>query len=242
VAHDERLSDRELEEAVVGEAPEEEPSLPALPVRYAQVFFSPASLFQRLADKPVWFFTLLVSGALIALGTYLIPPELQLQAIREQAMASGGQAPPPDFMENMGLFRIATLIFGPLFYLLLTLVTGAVVMGIFNFLFGEEGTFAQYMSVLAHANLVVATSYVLLVPLRISAEDPQLLLSVGTFMPFLPEGWLAGFFGFLDLFGLWSWTLVGLGVAKMTRISWAAATAAVMVIPVAFAAIFAFLA
>jgi len=233
------LSEREVGEAGE-ETPEEEISLPPLPVRYARVFFSPGPLFERLAARPTWFFALLLAAALISLGTYLIPAELQIQAMREQMMSSGGPTPPSEFGENMGIFRTVSLIAGPVFYMIFTIIIGGIVMGIFNFLFGEEGTFKQYLAVLAHANLVVATSYLLLVPLRIQAQDPQLLLSVGTFLPFLSEGWLAGFFGFLDLFSLWSWTLVALGVSKMTRVGWGAATAAVMVIPVAFAAIFAF--
>ena len=89
-------------------------------------------------------------------------------------------------------------------------------------------------------SLIYATSGLVVLPLRIMAEDVQLLLSLGTFAFFLEDGYLLRFLSFLDLFGLWGWALVGLGVAKIGRKdSWAPAAAIVLLIPVGIAALIA---
>ena len=63
---------------------------------------------------------------------------------------------------------------------------------------------------------------------------------LGTFAFFLEDGYLLRFLSFLDLFGLWGWALVGLGVAKIGRKdSWAPAAAIVLLIPVGIAALIA---
>ena len=73
---------------------------------------------------------------------------------------------------------------------------------------------ADHLAVVAHAFLVPAVSALALVPLKIQAADLRLRLSVGTFLPFLDEGWLSSALGWLDLFGIWGWVLVALGVEE----------------------------
>ena len=115
-----------------------------------------------------------------------------------------------------------------------------VVMVLFAVLMGHEGTYRQYLAVVAHAHLISATSTVLLLPLRIAAEDAQLLLSLGVFAVFLESGYLLRVLSLLDLFGLWAWILVGLGASRIGRKeSWVGAAVIVMVIPVTMAAVIA---
>ena len=93
---------------------------------------------------------------------------------------------------------------------------------------------------LAHAHLISATSGILLLPLRIAAEDAQLLLSLGAFARFLEAGYVLRFLSFLDLFGLWAWLLVGLGAARIgPKESWVGGTVIVMLIPLTMAAVIA---
>jgi hypothetical protein len=67
---------------------------------------------------------------------------------------------------------------------------------------------------------------------------------VGTFFPFLDDGWLASGLSWLDLFGLWAWVLVALGASKLDpKRSWGSAAAIILTVVVAltfgFAALFA---
>ena len=121
-------------------------------------------------------------------------------------------------------------------------VFAGVVTVFLAFLLGHEGTYRQYLAVVAHAHLISATSGILLLPLRIAAEDAQLLLSLGAFARFLEAGYVLRFLSFLDLFGLWAWLLVGLGAARIGRKeSWVGGTVIVMLIPLTMAAVIAIL-
>jgi hypothetical protein len=207
--------------------------------RYIQVFISPDSLFRGLRTQPDWVGAVLLGGFLAALGAVLLPPELTFAAIREQALARG-QALPPGFADQIETFRYFGLAAAFVFWGVYIAILSGVVMGFFAFLAGHEGTYRQYFAVVAHAQLVPATATVLMVPLRIAAEDAQLLLSLGAFAVFLEPSYLLRLLSYLDLFGLWSWVLVGLGVARIARKeSWALGVVIVMVIPVTIAAVLA---
>jgi hypothetical protein len=215
------------------------PALPNLAVRFFQVFVSPGELFARLQHRPAWFGAVALGGALVALAAYLLPAELMLEVARQQFIERG-QEIPPGFESGAGFIRLAGVIFGPVFWALFAVITSGIVTVIFTFLLGGEGTFKQYFSFVSHAYLVSAVGNLALVPLRISTGDPQLLLSVGTLVPIGGEEYLGNFLGLLDLFGLWTWVVVGVGVAIINKKqTWASATAILMVIPVGLAAIFA---
>ena len=99
------------------------------------------------------------------------------------------------------------------------------------------------MSVVSHAYLITAVSGVALLPLRIATGDAQMLLSLGTLMPFFGDGYLQNFLNMMDLFGLWTWAVAGVGIVAITRKeTWGGATSKLLVIPIGFAAIFAFFA
>ena len=60
-------------------------------------------------------------------------------------------------------------------------VSAGVVTLIFSFLFGGQGRYHQYLSVVTHAMTISAFGGLLLVPLKISQGDPTVTLSLGTF-------------------------------------------------------------
>jgi hypothetical protein len=152
-------------------------------------------------------------------------------------MVEQGQEFPPGLADQMTAIRFGGAVAAFVFWALMLVIFSGVITVFFRFLLGHEGTYRQYLAVVAHAHLISATSGVLLAPLRILAEDAQLLLSLGTFATFLEAGYVLRFLSFLDLFGLWSWLLVGLGVAKIGgKQSWAVGAGIVMVIPVTMAA------
>ena len=214
---------------------------PGLFARYVQVFFSPDDLFQGLRTRPYWVGAVLLGSGLAAAGVMLLPPDSMLETVREQALASG-QPLPPEFeglVDDLGgvvryIAGAATFVFWPLG---LAMYAGVVTV-IFAFLLGHEGTYKQYLAVVAHAQLVTATAGVLVAPLRIAMEDAQVLISLGTFAPFLEPGYLLRFLSLVDLFGIWAWLLVGLGAARIARKkSWAVGCVFVLMIPVVTAAV-----
>ena len=214
---------------------------PGLFSRYVQVFFSPDDLFQGLRTRPYWVGAVLLGSGLATVGFMLLPPDIMLETVREQALASG-QPLPPEFESLVddlgGVVRYIIGAFTFVFWPLTPVVLAGVVTVIFRFLIGHEGTYKQYLAVVAHAHLVTATAQVLVAPLRIAMEDAQVLISLGSFAPFLESGYLLRFLSLVDLFGIWTWLLVGLGAARIARKkSWAVGCVLVLMIPVVGAAV-----
>ena len=218
---------------------QQEAEPPGLFGRYKSVFMAPDTLFRGLRTRPVWVGAMLLGSGLVLVGTVLIPPDLAIATIRARILETGRPVP-PGFEDQMAAFRYAGAAAVLIFWPLTIAIFAGLVMGFFAFLLGHEGTYRQYLSVVAHAQLIPATATVLLVPLRIVAEDAQLLLSLGTFAVFLEPGYLLRLLSFLDLFGLWGWTLIALGAARIGRKeSWRGAIPIVMLIPLTMAAVIA---
>ena len=190
------------------------PSSMSLPVRLLKVFFSPGELFESLKAKPVWGAALVVGGVLAGLAVILIPADIWVQAMRAQAAERGSELPP--FMESASAaFRLATAAGGLVFWFVWAFLLAGILTFVFAFLLGDEGKYVQYLSIVGHALFISALGALLLLPLRIAQEDPSLTLSLGTFLPVLQEGYAFRVLKLLDLFGLWSYAVMAVGVTKI---------------------------
>jgi hypothetical protein len=220
--------------------PESAPAvLRPLPVRFVQVFFSPGELFSALREKPVWFGAMAVVAVLVGVGMALIPTEMWVEFSRNQ-MLEMGQEVPAGFEATGGIVRIISVVGAVIMTPVMMFVLAGIVTGIFSFLLGGEGSYKQYLSVVAHASIITGLSTLLLVPLKISQVDPTVTLSVGTFFSFLGEGYVFGALRLLDLFALWSYGVMAIGVTKMDpRRSFGFALTVFIGFALAFALIFA---
>jgi len=186
----------------------------SLPTRILKVFFSPGEVFLALREKPVWLGAVGVCGILVALSMILIPADIWVESMREQAMRRGTEM--PSFLASAGpIFRLASAVSGIIGIFLWVFFLSSVITVFFSFLLGDEGRYKQYLSVVSHALVITAVGSVLLLPLRIAQGDPTLTLNVGTFLPFLEEGYAFRVLKLLDLFGLWSYSVMAVGVTKI---------------------------
>jgi len=205
---------------------------PSLPSRLLGMFTSPGAVFEKLAQRPVWIGAILVAAVLVGLSTILAPAELFEATVREQLQNSG--QPIPDSLSAVGLFaKIAGTAAAVIVDPLMTALMAGIVTLIFVFAMGGSGTYKQYLAATTHAFFIPALSALALLPLKISAGDLQLRFSIGTFLPFLEDGWLASGLSWLDLFGLWGWVLVALGVSKIDpKRSWGSAATIILTLVV----------
>lgn len=188
-------------------------ALPSLPVRLLKVFGSPGDLFRRLRDDPRWFGALLAGALLVAMTMALVPADLWVQVMRERAAAQGGEVPAA--LVSMGpLIRAGTVLSTLVFYFLWAFLLAGIVTFVFAFLFGDQGSYRQYLAVVAHGLFITAVGGALLFPLRVMQGDPELTLNVGTFFLFLDEGYLFRSLKLLDLWGLWGYAVMAVGVAE----------------------------
>ena len=194
---------------------EASPGPPSLPVRVVQVFSSPSRLFDRLRDRPVWFTTLLFGGLLVVVSVMALPADVWAEFFRAQMLEAG--QPVPEGLEAGGKwFRIFGSIGGVLFWFVWAFLVSGIATVIFAFVLGDDVRYRQVLSATSHSLLIVALGGVVILPLRIAQRDPQLVLSVGTFLPFL-DGYPAALLGSLDLFALWAFAVLGLAITRFDR-------------------------
>jgi hypothetical protein len=209
----------------------------SLAARLTRVFFSPGDVFERLREEPSWFGALAVGALLVVLSLALIPAEIWVQAMRERAAEQGAEL--PSLMASAGpLFRLAGIASGVVFWFAWAFLLAGIVTVAFAFFLGDDGRYAQYLAVVSHALVISAFGAVLLGPLRIYRGDPSFTLNLGTFFPFLGEGYAFRVLKLLDLFGLWGYAVIAVGVTKIDprrgiaaalTFSWAFALAFAMV-------------
>ena len=96
-------------------------------------------------------------------GTFLIPPELTVATLRER-MLGQGQVFPPALEGRMATIRVGGAVAAFGFWAIMLAVFAGVVTVFLAFLLGHEGTYRQYLAVVAHATAGIGTE-------RIAAKE-----------------------------------------------------------------------
>lgn len=205
------------------------PSLPSLPGRIVAVFVSPGRLFEQLRDRPVWGATMLLLVILNVIMMFLLPAELFEEQIRQGVADSGMGEDEIAMAATIG--RYVGIAGAGVMGAVGSFIVGTVLFLVFATMLGDKGRFRQYLSVVVHALVVSSIGALAQVPLKRSAGDMELVLSLGTFAPFLDEGFLLSFLGAIGLFGIWCAMLMAIGITRIqpTR-SWGGAFSIVMVL------------
>ncbi len=197
-----------------------DPSLPAAPLpgllrRIPAVFLSPGKLFEQLRHAPAWGGAVLVVAILSVAAMALLPAELFEDQMRQALQRSGAEESEISVETMVAVTRFSTIAAAGLGSVGFAFLMAAIMLLAFATLLGDDGRYRQYLAVIAHAMIVPAVGALLLLPLRIAQDDLELVLSVGTFLPFLEEGPLRSYLNALDLFALWAVMLTALGVSKI---------------------------
>lgn len=218
------------------DAPEGKPFLQ----RVLLTFTAPGALGDALRARPAWLDVAFLGAVLLAVGTFLIPPEVWESSMRSQAMAMG--QPSGDQPQVPGeMIRIFSTAMAAIMWFVILFIFSGIMGLIFAFILGDRGGYRNYLAAVAHGNLVGALGALLVAPLKIAQADPQLTLSVGTFMEgMLQEGFLLFFLRGLDFFALWSWVVIAILVSRIDeRRSVGSALAVVLSVMLVIVAIFA---
>lgn len=171
----------------------------------------PGRLGDCLRERPVWWDVLLLGGLMVGGANMMIPPEVWEDFMRAQAMAVGSGAGDGAPSGSGEMFRILSSLAAPVAWGLFMLISAGIMTFVFAFLLGDQGRFAQYFSGTAHAALLTGIGSLVVAPLRAARSDPQLTLSVGTFLQGALDGSYVGvLLNALDLFGIWAWVVMGI--------------------------------
>ena len=191
-------------------------TIPGIHRRFVDTFFSPSKMNAYLAAEPRWVVALVVSVALMGLQVALIPSEVWESLIREQSLAQGGTPlPMPDWVTDwMGILAAV----GAAMTTAIAIPIGAGFLTvIFAFVLGDEGSYRQYLAVTAHSFFIPALVGLLIIPLKIATQDPQLTLNLGSFFFFLPSGYWLGVLTAMDLIQIWSSLVIAQGAHCIDR-------------------------
>ena len=203
--------------------------LPGLPRRVLAVFVSPGDLFDRLREQPAWGVMMLVLVVLNVVMMFLLPAELFEEQIRRSVGEAGMGEDEIALAVTIG--RYAGIAMAGVMGAVGSFIIAGVLFFVFATLMGDKGRFRQYLSVVVHALVVSSVGALLQVPLKRNAGDMELVLSLGTFAPFLDEGFFLYFLNGIGLFGIWCAMLMAIGVTRVQPgRGWGGAFSVVMVL------------
>lgn len=194
-------------------------SIPSLPVRIAQVFASPARLFDALRERPAWVGAvvgLIVVGAAAQLVSPLLIPEEVRRAMIENQMIAPGTDPAAAEQQIAWWLDAAPMVGAGAAVVITPLIT-ALIAGLlllaFNVILGGEATFRQLFSACAHGLYVnLAGGLVVMVLMMLGSEAP--ILSPGLFLPEV-EGFIGRFLNGINVFAVWTCGVLGVAASRI---------------------------
>jgi len=209
--------------------PEQAPRMGTLS-RMFRVFTEPVEVFRDIARRPSWVAILLLMTLLTAGVQLVVVPHLDMEATIRQQMEERGQEMSQEQLdriaENAGKFAWigagASIAFVPIIMALLAVIY---MLGIK--LAGSDAGFASTFSAVLHAYWpasVVKSIFVVLLAGRagkMTAQEMQVLVrsNLGAFLPPEAPHWQQALGSFLDVFNLWTFVLLVLGLSLVGGIS-----------------------
>lgn len=211
------------------------PQLPNFFVRMGMVLFQPAALFQALAARPAWFPMLAFVSLAIGAAMLFLPAEVWLEMMRQGSPEAAGAM--GDIGASVMKFFVAVASTAGAFAF--TLFFAGVTYVALVFVRGDEANFRQHLSILAHSGIIGALGFWFMLPFKSQSLDMRQSFSVGTFLPFLPESYLASVLGAMDIFSVWTAVVAGLGLSLLdARRRWAPTAVVTVVVMVLIPAMF----
>lgn len=202
-------------------------ALPALPVRMGQAFVAPGRLFRRLREDPLWAGALATVVVLTVASVFFTPEQLLEEMFRSQM---GPEASEADVEQALSFARPLSYISAVLGPPVTIAALGGFLYFVYTLVLGGEGRFGQLFSVSAHAMLIPTVGGLALLPLMVATGDPEVRLALHLLVPGLdPEGYLHALLRGLNVFGLWTAAVLGVGVAAVYRRQSAAAPAVFLI-------------
>jgi len=199
-----------------GEGSEPEAPLRSLPARLLDAVIAPGRMARTVADNPKWIGALLVCAVLLALSIALLPAGL-MEDMQRRVMIQSGRAVPEIPERTRTIIRVVSIGAAGIGFIVMAFIGAAITTFVFAFVLGDEGTYKQYLAVGVHAAFITTLAAILYIPMRVAGGDPQLTINVGTFLPFLPDGYVHNVFRAMDISQVWSSLVAAMGIHAIDR-------------------------
>ena len=189
--------------------------------RLINIFVAPQATMEAEREKPMWYIPLIIFLALTAVSSVILKPvtmQLQLEKMEESMEKQGMTREQIDqAMERVqNMNPVMMIVPQVLTQLVMFVIIAALWLFVGNVLIGSAVKFSHMLSVTAYSWMVVIVGMLIKSPIMLSKESinvhfsPTVLLSDET--TFLYKV-LAQF----DLFNIWCFFIVTIGMAVMTR-------------------------
>jgi hypothetical protein len=203
-----------------------EPKVSGLASRLVGVVFSPRATYQEIAARPRSIGALVVTvgvGAVLLFA--FLSTEVGQNAMLDQqivGMERFGIEVTPQAVQRMeeGVPRmryfavLPQVIFGPV----VAAIVAGLLLVVFNAFLDGEAKFRQMYAIVAHAGIIITLQQLFAMPLNYARGEMGSPASLGAFAAALdPDGFIAGFLGALDVFFIWWFFSLAVGLAVLYK-------------------------
>ncbi|MCX7710952.1 MAG: YIP1 family protein [Clostridia bacterium] len=191
--------------------------------RMIGIIVNPVETMKSIAEKPTMLFAVILMAAAPAL-LYFLRASLYgdfMKYIMEMTMASSNssaQVTPEQMQASIGIYTKLGPVIAGVGGLFGWFVGAAVLFGIMK-IFKGQGTFKQYLSITAFASVIMSVYYLLSLALSYVTGTLLLNSSLALLVPDMKGELTYGLLRILDLFYVWHYAVIGIGVAVVSKVS-----------------------
>ena len=197
------------------------------------MFFDPKAAFRDILASPRWWFPMALVLVFALTFSHLYSTRVGWESMIRKQMESSGQMQNISKEDQANRIATGTKIAGVLGYVgpvifipLGTLVIAAVLMFVFNALFGGAVKFQQSFGIVMWSAIpsLLGTIVAIILLFVKSPEDIDINnvspFNIGFYLSDQTSKWLMSLASSIDLFTLWTIALIGVGFSVATKKSW----------------------
>ena len=187
--------------------------------RMVGTLFSPgrtfASVNQQVEHKD-WLIPLIVMAIVGMLSAYLIMPIAlagEMEAMREQIQEDEALA------QALKVGNIASIPGAAIAAAAMLFVQAAIFLALANFILGGDGTYKKTLAVVSYSSLVGIPAAIITVPLMLIKGSVKVQVGLSLLLPGSMEGgFLFHLLSMLNLFSIWQFSLIAIGLGAVADI------------------------
>ena len=187
--------------------------------RMVGTLFSPGRTFasvNKQVEHQDWLIPLIVIAIVGMLSAYLIMPMAQtgeMEAMREQLQKDEQQAQVLKVGSIIGILVAAIGTVATLF------IQAAIFLALANFVLGGDGTYKKTLAVVSYSSLVGIPDAIVTVPLMLIKGSMKVQVGLSLLLPGSMEGgFLFHSLSMLNLFSIWQFSLIAIGLGAVADI------------------------
>ncbi|MFC0270761.1 Yip1 family protein [Metabacillus herbersteinensis] len=176
------------------------------------MFLSPTLQFDRMRERPTIWLPLIIVTVIGVITGLLVATGMGDAALEDLGL-SGAEAQTAQ-MFTMLLAGIGSLIFIPVGFLIYSLILLAIIK-----IAGSEATFKQLFSLTIFTTFITTIGQLLNAIINLSLGSDSVYFVTGLNSLVGAEGALGGFLNTIEVFSIWGYVLIGMGLHKVAQLS-----------------------